>query len=436
MTTTAPGDPDVRSDAPVVVGEEEAGGGDGGGVAPVVRRGRAVKKRRTRVVWLQAGATVLFAVLLVGLAWVGYQASRHITGGEAQVTDPKAPGYVAEVKPTTVDLVAVTGADGKLVSALIVTAGDDGKGGSVSALPASVVAPSADGTQQVSLGQLMQEGGIDLLRQQLGTAMTFGFTSAETVPAETVAALAKLAGPIEISNVDNLVEPPTGPIAGSQDQPREVRYPAGQMTLQPDQVVDFLGFAGLDESEVNQALRQQVVWDALLSKLKGKDAATLQGVTPTTSDADGGFTAILPGLLEGQVSFDPVPLEAMNVPGTLFKVYRPDPAALPSYVSRTVPFPTSGTPGQRARVRLLNGTTQQQAALLAAPKVVAAGGEISLLGNADSFDVQTTEVQYVVPEAKAAAEAIATALGVKATKSPEAAGSIDVDVIVGRDRAS
>jgi hypothetical protein len=136
------------------------------------------------------------------------------------------------------------------------------------------------------------------------------------------------------------------------------------------------------------------------------------------------------------VRIEPVPITSAPVPGTFMVVYTPDPAALPAYVARTVPFPTSAVPGQRARVRLLNGTTQKQAALLVSPKVVAAGGEISLLGNADSFDVESTEVQYVVREAKPAAEAIATALGVKATKAPATAGSIDVNVIVGRDHAS
>ena len=447
MTATAPGDNDLRGGASRR--SSRGGGAAGGGGEPgpevlaeepvvaVVRRGRTSRRRRSRVVWAQVAATVVFAALLAGLAWVGYQASRHITGGgEAAVTDPTAPGYVAEVKPTTVDLVAVTDRAGKLASALIVTAGADGKGGTVSALPPTVVAPSADGTQQVALSQLLADGGSDALRQQLGLAMTFGFTSAETVSADTVASLARLAGPITVSNVDNLVAPPEGPIAGSQDKPRVVRYPAGEMTLQPDEVTEFLAFAGADESEVNQALRHQVVWDALLTALKGKDASALQSAAPSTQPgSDPGFTSILPDLLKGDVSYEPVPLEAQTVPGTLFKVYRPDPAALPAYVARTVPFPTAAAPGQRARVRLLNGTTRKEAALLVAPKVVAAGGEISLLGNADSFDVATTEVQYVVQEAKPAAEAIAAALGVTATKASETAGSIDVNVIVGRDRS-
>jgi len=105
-------------------------------------------------------------------------------------------------------------------------------------------------------------------------------------------------------------------------------------------------------------------------------------------------------------------------------------------VARVVPFPTSAVPGQRARVELLNGTTDKDAALLVAPKVVAAGGEITLLGNADSFDVTATQVHYPVPEAREAAEEIASALGVTATAAPASSGGVDVSVIVGSDRTS
>jgi hypothetical protein len=441
MTATAPEDPDLRSgalpgggDGPGTAGGDDGGNGDDPGyeVAPVVRRSRARTKQRSRTtLYLQAGCTFLFVALLAGLGWVGYQSSLRITGGgTARVTNPKEPGYVAEVKPTPVDMVAVTDSTGALASVLIVTSGADGKGGTVSALPASVVAPGFEGGEPIFLSKAMADAGLDGLRQQLGLAMTFGFTGAESVSADSLQALAEQVGPITISNVDNLIE-------RAKDGTETVKYRAGEITLQPNEVADFLAFAGADESVFNQGLRHQAVWQALLTGLKGKD---LSGMQSTTSASDGsgdpGFLGLLPGLLSGDVAYDPVPLEVQPVPGTLYKVYRPDPAALPAWVARTVPFPIAATPGQRARVRLLNGTTDKNAALIVAPKVVAAGGEISLVGNADSFDQAVTRVEYLVPEAKAAAESIATALGVKATRATGTAGSVDVDVIVGRDRSS
>ncbi|MBS1836148.1 MAG: hypothetical protein JST64_00465, partial [Actinobacteria bacterium] len=132
-------------------------------VQPVVRRHRGAKGRSDRStsggaqrrpgrgsrpasLWWQVGTTAVFAILLVGLVVVGYRASLLITGGGAsKVTDPKAPGYVAEVRPTPVDMVAVTGDDGSLASVLIVATSPSGTGGTVSVLPASVApGPGAD----------------------------------------------------------------------------------------------------------------------------------------------------------------------------------------------------------------------------------------------------------------------------------------------------
>lgn len=429
MTATAPEDPDLRPDA--------APGGSGAddlppeGFTPVVRRRSRTEKKSRKVLWIQGLTTFVFLALLVGLGWAGYQASLHITGGgEAKVTDPNEPGYVAEVRPTPVDMVAVTDGTGKLVSVLVITEGADNKGGTVSVLPASVVAPEFEGNPPVFLSSALADGGLDTLRQRLGTALTFGFTSAEQVPAATVEALATKVGPITINNVDNL-------IARAENGTETVKYRAGELTLKPSEVVPFLGFAGADESVTNQALRHQAVWEALLKGLQGKDISGIDagGTQAGAGSGDTGFLGLLPGLLGGNVAYDQVPLTVIPVPGTLFKAYVPDQAAMPTFVARTVPFPTAATPGQRARVRLLNGTTKKDAAVLVAPKIVAAGGEISLIGNAESFDQASTRVEYAVPEARSAAEAIATALGVQATKVAKGAGSVDVDVIVGQDKA-
>lgn len=440
MTATAPEDPDLRpSGAPTgSPGAANAGtvvGVDGAAVVPVVRRRGKVRKDRRRVLRLQVLSTVVFVGLLAGLGWVGYRSSLRITGGvTAKVTDPTKPGYVAEVRPTPVDMVAVTDSSGALASVLVVAAGPDGKGGTVSALPSKVVVPAADGTDPQWMSLAFANGGLDGLRRQLGEGMTFGFTSAEQVSAGTIGALAKLVGPITITNVDNLIQTNSEGLAPSDPAKWVVRYRAGPVTLRPDQIVDFLAFDGSGESPVNQVLRQQAVWEALFKGLAGKD---LSGVAPGTTTADGenpGFVSVLPSLLSGSITYEPIPLQQQPVPGMYLNVYRPDPGAVPAYVTRTVPFPTAAAPGQRARVKLLNGTTDRNAALRVAAKVVAAGGEISLLGNAGSFDQATTRVQYVASEAEAAANAVAAALGVKATKAPDPAGNVDVNVIVGRDR--
>jgi hypothetical protein len=436
MTTTARNQP-----ASARVGEDPAGPGGDEVVVPVVRRRtqerqlKETQRRRHRTTgWLLA-TTVVFLGLLAGLAFVGYRASLKITGGTSSVTDPAAPGYVAEVQPTPVDLVAITDDEGGLAGAVIVTAGAGGKGGTVIPVPAELVLPSFQGSTDDSLSVAYGTGGIDGLRQRLGAALGFGFTSASEVPAATVDSLAALVGPITIENVDNLSPAKNRLQEGFQDTEaadgtNEVRYPAGQLTLQPDEVVDFLAFEGEGEPVSNQALRHQAVWTALLAGLDGKD------VTEAGGAGSSELVELLPDLLAGDVTHDQLPIAEQAVPGTLFRVSVPDQAQLPAFTARTIPAPMAAYPGQRARVRILNGSTAPNATALVAPKVVAAGGMITAVGNADSFEEPTSRVEYLAAEARPAAEAVATALGLTAVESDSVEGGVDVSVVVGRDRAT
>lgn len=438
------------TDSDLPAGEAVPPGVDVGEVARVVRRPRSDDGRRAgrprgtgrtrhpsarRGLWWQLGTTAAFAVLLVGLVVVGYRASLLITGGgTSKVTDPKAPGYVAEVRPTPVDMVAVTGDDGALASVLIIATSQSGSGGTVSVLPWTVApGAGADGAYR-NLRTLFADGGLDEVRSQLAAGMTFGFSSAEQLPAQTMKALVGLVGPVSVSNVDNLIDAPDRAKLDHDRTTEVVRYRAGDVHLQPDEVTPFLAFAGIGEAPDSQLLRQEAVWKQVLGPLEGKDLSRL-GKDGGTNGA-GAVTDLLTQLVGGDITYETVPTAPKNIPGTIFTAFIPDPAALPTYVSRVVPFPTSAFPGQRARVELLNGTRRSDAAVLVAPKVVAAGGEISLLGNASSFDVKSTTVEYLAPEAEDAAQQIAATLGVKATRAPSSSGGVDVRVVVGTDRTS
>ena len=66
-------------------------------------------------------------------------------------------------------------------------------------------------------------------------------------------------------------------------------------------------------------------------------------------------------------------------------------------VARLVPFPTAGEPGGRVRVRLLDGAGDPEHVQRAAPLVVPADAEIVVVGNADAFDYEETEIRYHTP---------------------------------------
>ena len=401
------------------------------GVAPVVRRprqqaaaspGRSRRRGRRRTTGWWIAATVLFLAALGALGFIGYRSSLKITGGTPAVTDPAAPGYVAEVEPTPVQLLAIQDAAGKLAAALIVVTDAGGTGGTVISVPAQLFMPAVDAAPQANLADIYAGGGIESLRNRLGTGLGFGFTDAANVPATEVAALAGLIGPITFENFENLspapklTDPPTDPAADA------VTYRAGQVTLPPEQIVDFIGFEGRGELVDNRGIRQQEVWKTLVDGLKGKNG-------PATGALGAAFAAVS----AGDVRFEQLPVATKPEPNSIFVVTVPDAAAMPAFTARTIAAPVAAYPGQRARTRILNGTSSPASTTFGPTGAVEAGGMISSVGNAESFDVPITRVEFVSPAAQPTAAAIATELGVQATQATTTPAGADVIVVVGAD---
>ena len=416
---------------------------------------------------VQGAATVVFLVALVALAVVGWNTALRITGGDAnEITDPDAPGYVAAARPTTVELIAFTGdlvpppttttvvdpaaplepagvqgdavvdgeaaAEGEalvpsLATMLLVIERSGDLGRTVVPIPALTTLWSFEDSVPASAEDVFAGGGIDVLRLRLGAELTFGATSAFTAPVSMIDDLAGAVGPVTVSLPDDVLESGEGDDAS-------VRYPAGQLTLEPGEVAEFMSFSGLAESEANRALRQQLVWEALFAA-----APETPGDLTLTADGEDQERAaeVLAAAATPATGFDLVPMVGIPLfvspPKT---IYRIDQAAMPTWVAAEVPFPISAFPGQRARVELLNGTRDEAALRLVAQQVVGANGEISFTGNAESFDVATSRVEYSTDEARDAADAIAAALGLVATRSPDAAANVDVVVVVGADKIS
>ncbi len=421
-------------------------------VQPVVRRRRADQRRRRdrKVLAVQSGLTAFFVVALVGLVWAGWSAALRITGGsDDKVTDPAAPGYVAAVKPTAVTLLAFTSdeppaegsvapptsEDGQHLTGmlLVVDRGDGYR--TISPIPAFTTLWEFEDAQPASAAEVFADGGIDVLRIRLGTDLSFGTTAALTVPTSVIADLAGRTGPVTIELADDVLQ-------GTSDEDAAVRYAAGELTLEPEQVAEFLSFYGYRDSESNRALRQELVWKALLGEAgageqdDAADTSSTAAASDPASGSDSDDVVAASELLDEVVSdggaqFSVVPMLAvpLNVtpPVTLYRI---DQMSMPQWVAAEVPFPISAFPGQRARVELLNGTTDPATLQTVAPKVVGANGEVAFTGNAESFDVAQTRVEWVREDARVAAEQIATALGITATETTTDADTTNVDVVV------
>ncbi len=410
----------ARAQAPRASGQADA---------PEIRRvvrQRVAKRRkaRRRAVYVQTGFSVLALVVLVALVVVGCKSAMRITGGRDElVTDPEAPGYVAEVRPTPVELVAITGDGGELISMLLVVS-TPGRSSAVPLSPQLTLWEFED-SPPGSAQEIFADGGLEALRLRLGADLGFGTTGGIVVPGSALVQLASTVGPLTVTLADDV-------FAGEPDADPddvELQYASGELELEPEVVDDFLAFVGYREPDPNRALRSGEVWQALLERVNPASAAALGDGEDLER-----FAEMFGELAQGDVSFQVVPttpLELYIVPPVV--IHRLDEEAMPDWASAHVPFPVAAFPGQLASVAVLDGTGQDGAIEAVSPDIVSAGAQISLTGNAESFEVSATRVEYRSEQAKGAAEDIADALGVQAQQVEEMRADVDVTVVVGKD---
>ena len=394
------------------------------GDAPVVHRAHAWKRRRL--------AVRIFSVLTVlaigGLGWLGvqgYDAARKIKGGATAtiVTDPAAPGFVAAVDASPVHLVAVTD-DQDALSAFLVLVPDPagGSGSIVWSLGELVI--EVDGAS-TSLAEVYKSGGLDAARAEFEKVLGFGSTDATIVgPTELADAAAGL-GTVSVKNPD--------PISVEVKGKKVEKFKAGAIELAPDELGEYLTLRGAGERPENRSTRAEALLTALQEQLGGSGETTTGG--PTTAAPSVSETNDLGTLVTrmGTSSFDFIVLPTTRQSFKGSYLYSPDPEAITEQLNGVVQFPVSSFPGQRPRVRVLNGTTDTTMASRIAPDLARAGGEVLLVGNAKSLDVGSTTVVYSNDEFKGVADAIAEAVGVSAERTDEISDAADIDVVLGAD---
>lgn len=401
---------------------------DAGHNLQVVRASARQKRKRRRnrkLTVLATLLTIVFAASLITLVYAGWRSTLRVTGGRDQlVTNPAAPGYTAEAMPTPVQMVAVTSGDGHLDSILLLTKGNEGSPVTVVPITPSLTAWDFEEAGPMTLADLFVGGGIDVLALRLGVDLTFGVTSFVDVPFATFEPLLAQIGDITIDLADNVY-------GLDENGNKFIKYGAGTLTLKPGEVAEFLSFSGFMEVELSRAMRSRSVWTQILDKVvESKTSLTLPDATVHGAP----LLAELRGAGDKSFQMELLPTKEIPLyvsPPTVLD--RVDADSMPAWVTQFVPFPTSAYPGQRWVVSLLNGTTDKNAIRSLAPRVVSAGGSIGLTGNAESFDIAKSKVEYTNEGAKAAAEKVAAQFGVTPTKVELMPSGIDVTVIVGKD---
>ena len=401
---------------------------DGESTAPESEEGAPPPSRSRWGTAVFAAITLLFIAGLASLVWEGYRSAEDITGGNEvhDVNDPAAPGYQAAVVPTPVDLFVMLKPDGTLGDILLLAEGAGGLGGGVVVVPGVTVIESVAGP--LSLGEVFEISGLDGVRNSVTQMIGAGVTGFAAVSPDEMRAVLEPAGLLTIDNPDRI-----GIDDGSGN--RETVFEAGELQLAAEEAVTYMNTVGSGEDEINRASRAQAVWESWLATVAAEGESTLPpDLQLGEGDSSVEIRERIDGLAAGFVSFEQLPLERIPVPGTdLFAVYRPLEDAIAEMTLRVIPFPSSAFPGQRARVRLLNGTRDATRALKAARPVVGAGGEITALGNAEEFGQEATVVEFYDVGHSETADAIAEALGVRATFEPQSNDGFEVTVIVGSD---
>ncbi len=440
MTEAPPPDPGAAEalDPPTAPGIELPAVGTG---ARAMRRRRQSRDRQLRRAGFAAALTVL-ALAIPVLGYVGFRAV--LTSKEGRVVDPvldpHEPGYEAVVEPTPVALVAHVAtpevdpnADDdiparQLVGLSVLTLGPGDVGGGVVLVPVHTLTGATARFGFDDLAGAFVVGGLDGLRQATANVVGTSLSEAVMVDDERWTELVAPVAPVEVANPDTVLDP-DAPEGGGP------AFPAGPLPIDASEVGRYLRLQNPGESALALLARQQLFWEGWLDAIgrAGDGAAAVPG------EGGGGLARFVRGLGAAGPVIETLPVRQASpsspVGGTgdAVEAFDPVEADVSELMARLVPFPTAANPGDRLRLRVLDGTGSDGAALVAARRLVLGGAEIVVVGNADRFDHATTEVRYPV-ELEDRARDVVESLGA-GELVPQRAGSdtVDLTVVVGGD---
>jgi hypothetical protein len=373
---------------------------------------RAQKRRQLQRLRRQQGAVALVLVaavigtilLLVSDRGSPSTSATDTEGGSAANTDAKVPPV----------LLAERGPDGAASWLTEIVPAIDGRGGSLLLIPNGTMA-EVPSLGLEPLGTALSAGGPDRLLVTTENLIGASLGTIEVLDADGLAVLLGDTGPLVV-DVPERVEDvfPSGRVA--------VLYEPGRNRVEPAEVSRLLSAAGRG-SALARLARHQAFWEAWLARIKNAPA-----IAP-----DGALGRALRAVASGDWSIRVVPVKAAGTLGAGQQIYELDREALPS-VLRTV-FPNVARAATvRPRVRVLNGTGELELAQRVSEKLVPAGIEVTLTGNATPLGQKQTQVIYYDANKRAMAQKVRDALGVGIlVRNRNETDVVDVTVIVGKD---
>lgn len=378
----------------------------------------------------------VFPVLLAGLAvatvMLGLHAKDLVLNSRdgviaRNVTDPAAPGFTAEVVPTPTLLVAQTTDKGELVGVAVMSIASTGGGGTALFFPADLVITLPNGDAS-SLAKVYADAGsagdagIAALRQQLGRLVDADIDSSIVLGSKTLADLVAPVAPLRYTLIDN--------VRAVQNGVTNTLLRAGPVSISTvDQVQAATEVLSPGESTINRTGRQILFWQAWLDAVRR--APNPASVLPPF---DSGLPRFAKALATGTAEpvFEQAPFVERTFKG--ITLLTADVSAIRAITSRMIPYPQAYQPGARLLVEVRNGVGDLTRNEPMNRRIVAAGGQIVVLGNTDAFGVAQSAVVFYNEENRSRVEALARAIGVANVQLVDRPGSsIEATVTIGAD---
>ena len=347
------------------------------------------------------------------VAAAGFRAVLNTTDGRAvdPELDPGEPGYEAFVEPTPTAL--LLGTDGPTLSWIAVAAlgGEGGQGGTLLLVPAGTRSVDPVGAGR-TLAAVYAEDGLQAVEASTAAVLGTGVGEVVTVEPERLAALVEPVSPLNLANPDDLEG-----------------FEAGDLALDGVGVVGYLAASDAGSSDLARLARHELLWRTWIDAV-----AASSNPDAVPGEAATGVGRFVRGLAAGDSSIEVIPVD--EEPDGTFVA---DPDAVADFVEDRVPFPVSAFPGARPRVRVLDGVGAPGLAARVAREAVRAGGQVTVLGNADEFGAPTSAIVYYDPALTASAQVLADALGTgppERRTGPNPDDLVDLTVVAGTDLAA
>lgn len=371
--------------------------------------------------WLLPAVSVMAALGIPLLIWYAWDAIANSTDGAVTetVNDPSAPGYQVIVDPSPSHMILSLDPAGDLAMVTVVSLGPDDRGGNILHITPETLVPDSGSYDRII--DAYRDRGATRTRRVVARLLDINVDDITVLDAAGWAQLVGPAGAIPVDLSQDLVQV-------TADGAQQTVFAAGNVTVEPAQVSEFLGWVNAGTHPGARLERTESFWNAWLATIT---ASTDEGIVP--GEVDTGIGRFLRGLasatsVTAHYEWSEVTL-ANDVPAADVA-----PADLRAIVQEMVPFPIPAIAGDRPAVRLLDGVGGLDLAGLYSPPLVANRAEIVLLGNASTFGVASTEVVYHDAMWEDAAFQFATALGgATVTFEPVTDVLFDVTIIIGED---